>query len=251
MTNCIRWSHLCVAVAVTIGLLRFLALFLSFLCSPACEAWERRVPDRRQPLVHLSECMKVDHLPMGWCMDSDENPRYVGNDGITAENGSGYQIMRYSHSGFQKCLANKTVVVAGDSRTRYQFMHLASFLRAMQFVTCSDQTANVLREDYECLAINERLQSANDTGYSWNEWYNTTTKMLTGQNLHTKQDSLCDCFRAPVGSPGGVNSHWFENRYVKHVSQHGEINLIHLQNFQNLTFECGRCRGYYYQKELG
>lgn len=185
------------------------------------------------------KCRIVDNLPLGWCLDDNHVPRYLGkviiaNTSITAE--TAFDVLHYTHAGFEKCLAKKTVVFIGESRTRYQFMHLSSFLKSEKFMKCPDRAAYDptvnSRGDDECLAINE--QAAPDL--IWNSWYKTTSHMLRSNisNQSTSsavriQDALCDCFR----EDGSNKKNWYENRYVKRHTPYGEINLIHLQNFAN------------------
>ena len=45
-------------------------------------------------------------------------------------------VKLYTYDGYNECLASKTVVFIGDSRVRYQYMHLASYLKTKKFMKC-------------------------------------------------------------------------------------------------------------------
>jgi hypothetical protein len=113
------------------------------------------------PLEESLHCVKSLSLPNGWCMDSNMVPRYVGPDcsNVTTI------VRKYTHEGFSKCLANKTVVFIGDSRVRYQYMHLAGLLTYKRFMKCADQLSyqNRTDSDQECYLI--KLH------HNWPTWY--------------------------------------------------------------------------------
>ena len=95
------------------------------------------------------KCRIVDNLPLGWCLDDNHVPRYLGkgiitNTSITAE--TAFDVLHYTHAGFEKCLANKTIVIIGESRTRYQYMHLASFMKTKSFMKCQDHASSCGRQ---------------------------------------------------------------------------------------------------------
>ena len=72
-------------------------------------------------------------------------------------------IKDFTHDGFEKCLADKTIVFVGDSRVRYQFLHLASYLKRAQFMKCEDDY-NVSEPDEECLLLEYKKSP------SWSAW---------------------------------------------------------------------------------
>ena len=198
----------------------------------------------KNKLTTTVQCRKVPNLPPGWCMDDNFVPRYLGKDVIDdpENNMTTFEVRQYTHDGFQKCLANKTLVFIGESRVRYQLMNLASFLKTKKFMRCKDHMSydyTQTEPDEECLVINEKTIA--DGG--WTDRYMKSTQLLsdshhfdveheTSHAIPENQNSLCDCYR-PAGG-GFVPNHWFENRYIKRSTRYGEINLIFLQNFQNL-----------------
>ena len=66
-------------------------------------------------------------------MDENKTPRYVGK-----ENWPPRMIQHYTHEGYENCFANKNIVFIGESGLRYQFLHLAGFLKSKKFMKCSD-----------------------------------------------------------------------------------------------------------------
>ncbi|VEU36423.1 unnamed protein product [Pseudo-nitzschia multistriata] len=160
----------------------------------------------------------VDSLvPENWCLDSNNVPRYVGKEDWPPRN-----IHRYTHGGYEKCLGNKTLVFIGDSRVRYQFMSLASYLQSKEFMKCEDysmiaEAKNItFSPDPKCFLVNERFLNI-----SWNQWYEDTTAEFPG--------SLCDCYRS--NKKGFKPDSTFENRFFKKPTPFGEITLVYIQNF--------------------
>jgi len=156
-------------------------------------------------------------LPNSWCMDGDQKPRYVGRGEPPPTH-----IRHYTHRGYERCLAAKTVVFIGDSRVRYQFMHLAGFLHLKEAMKCQDYDDNLHNADPACYLIDHQSH-ATMTQTNWTEWYQISTAMLASDS----QSSLCDCFRPSRFKPQTTH----ENRFIKRYTNVGEINLIYLQNF--------------------
>ena len=199
-------------------------------------------------LVQATQCVKTDNLPDGWCMDGDLKPRYIDIDNNVLSNTtadlSSFELKRYTIDGFEHCLANKTVVFIGESRARFQYMHLGLTLKTGQFMNCPDRQGS----DVECLGIASlatyqswRGEGGNQNISSWNDLFKFSTEMLQHSSESNKinqsttpaigtQLSLCDCFR-PEG--GFAYNHFFENRYTKRTTAFGEINLIHLENLKD------------------
>ena len=205
-----------------------------------------------QPLyVQSMPCVKSSELPPNWCFDNNKDPHYFpfgASSGVVDASSSEYinsytnetvEIKDFTHDGVQKCLANKTIIFIGDSRVRYQWMNLASFLKTKRFMKCEDDY-NAQEPDEECLLIMHTKVGA------WSDWYNISTRMLTDDdvnvNNHTQlgsiydenQTALCDCSR-PDKRGIQWQSHNIENRYVQRNTQHGQINLVYLLNFVNLV----------------
>mmetsp|Transcript_30329 Transcript_30329/g.47517 ORF Transcript_30329/g.47517 Transcript_30329/m.47517 type:complete len:380 (-) Transcript_30329:201-1340(-) len=174
-------------------------------------------------LLDNATCRDNSIVPNNWCLDNDQTPRYVGIVERPPR-----MIQHFTHNGYDKCLAEKTVLFIGDSRVRYQFMHLAAFLKFKRFAKCEDYTnINVSQAipDPECFLINEG-------GKSWMSWYKQSTIMLDSNDEEYQQIGLCDCFRPAWHVPNQKQT--YENRYIKRSTRFGDINLIYLQNFENL-----------------
>ena len=168
--------------------------------------------------------------PENWCLDADKVPRYAGKEGEDEdEDWPPRNIQHYTHTGYEKCLASKTVVFIGDSRTRYQFMHLANYLKTNKRMRCQDYTSNnnsslPITPDHECFLINEKQgDTAKGMREDWLSWYKDSTMALESD----EQSNLCDCYREPNFNVGST----YENRFIKRTTPFGEINLIYLLNF--------------------
>jgi hypothetical protein len=177
-------------------------------------------------------------LPDGWCLDENKTPRYIARRGQSyrANSTMPNETHRYTHKGFDQCLANKTVVFIGDSRVRYQFLNLIDFLKTHRWMRCDDRIVYDNNDsqpaDPNCFLIQ------NPNANTWNAWYNKSTALTITSNTsndgHTihgreQQNHLCDCFRpVPLWMPTT-----YENRFVKRRTPFGEANLIMLINYQN------------------
>jgi hypothetical protein len=168
------------------------------------------------------------NMPDDWCLDTTGAPRYVGRYDDAPQT----TIQHYTNAGYEKCLSGKTIVFIGDSRVRYQYLHLAAFLRLGKWMRCIDyRTLNNdgLPPDPECFLINHNL-----VGYgNWNLWFKESTKYLQSNmsyHVHGSQNSLCDCFH-PSGTP--VRLDRSENRFIERVTPFGDVNLVFLQSFIN------------------
>lgn len=184
-------------------------------------------PSELLSLQESLSCTKNETLPNGWCMDVNNLPRYVGLGSVNEFNTT-TEVRHYTHEGYSKCLANKTVVFIGDSRVRYQYMHLSSYLKSRRMMTCNDRSLYQSKKkpvDAECYLIDHEHHVVNMGNEDWMSWYNESTAMLND----AQQTSICDCFRSTPFDP----RHTYENRFTKRRTPYGDINLIYLQNFQN------------------
>lgn len=165
-------------------------------------------------------------LPNGWCMEKEsKTPRYFFTINANQPVPPQQVVRHYTHKGYEKCLAGKTIVLIGDSRVRYQFLNLAHFLISQSsFMKCRDHpTRNHTTHDPACTVIEKKH------GQYWNIWYKKSTDMLatTDQSLHGNRTQLhlCDCFRSRINPALTV-----ENRFIKRTTQFGEINLVYLSS---------------------
>ena len=157
------------------------------------------------------------NLPDGWCLNNESIPFFIGHE--QSQNRSSF-IRHYNHKGYERCLANKTLVLIGDSRVRYQFMYLASYLQSKRHMKCKDAFPSIEQEDGEC----EMLMT-----HSWKEWYRWTTSKLSNS---LEQNALCDCFRK---QEMGYRHLIAEYRFLKRSTSYGEINMVYLQSFKDLV----------------
>lgn len=154
-----------------------------------------------------------------WCLDLDQTPRFIAEKHYSGFDTVLSTVQHFSHYGFDKCLANKTVVFIGDSRVRYQYMNLVSFLKNERFMKCRDYTNKT--DEPECFLIDHAMHMTM-TDSDWNSWYTESTNMLSSlQTSLPQQISICDCFR-----PSPFNdSATYENRYTRRETSFGETNL--------------------------
>jgi len=175
-------------------------------------------------------------------------PRYIGHDDNNNSSSNAAEevdLSYYTHDGYEKCLSKKTIIFIGESRVRYQYMHLLSYLKSKKFMKCQDQEKYVVEAsttlpENECHVIRRNMH-----GLTWNDWLANTTNMLNSNSNNIRsnsisgeekeggsrqQISLCDCAR-PKGNDA---DQFFENRYTKRNTQYGEINLIYLQNMNGV-----------------
>jgi len=112
--------------------------------------WHGNIGHGSDILVEHRPCNRMPSLvPDNWCLDDSMVPRYMGDkDDVNKP----IDVKLFTYDGFNNCLANKTVVFIGDSRVRYQYMHLASYLKTKKFMKCDDQSPYTnTKNDKECL----------------------------------------------------------------------------------------------------
>ena len=148
------------------------------------------------------------NLPEGWCLNNESMPFYVGHG---QPQNTSYFIRHYNHKGYERCLANKTLVFIGESRVRYQFMYLASYLQSKRHMKCNDAFPSEEQDD-ECKMLMRE--------FTWNAWFNWTNFKL---NQSHEQNALCDCSRVNTALT-------FEYRFFKRSTSYGEINMVFLRN---------------------
>ena len=183
--------------------------------------------------LDYSSCVNDTIVPKEWCLDSESIPRYVGREEWPPR-----AIRHYSHAGYEQCLANKTIVFIGDSRVRYQFMHLAAFLKTKQRMKCEDYrtvSTDTVLSSPECYLIEHEQRNSMSSSNDWNSWYKRSTEMINSNlsnanaNESSHQTTICDCYRSV---PFRTKS-TYENRFLTRSTQYGLIKLIYLQNFEN------------------
>lgn len=218
------------AIGVLVVILFVTAIFFNYKATSTIELTNKKANFDTSVFVltNLTENITLDYesctnsmvVPENWCLDEDKVPRYVGNEEWPPR-----KVQHYTHDGYEQCLADKTVVFIGDSRVRYQFLHLANYLKSKERMRCQDYTLDnsslPITPDPECFVINESQRNID-----WITWYKESTIALESN----KQSGLCDCYRPPRFNPIGT----YENRFIKRSTPFGEINLIYLQNYMNL-----------------
>jgi len=176
--------------------------------------------------VHHCKSTMSKSLPVGWCADEDNFPRFMGAQ-LPGGNRTSASVRHYTHAGYEKCLAGKTVVFIGDSRVRYQYMHLARYLATKHQMRCNDFYQTIENQtsegDEDCFLINHQLHGKKGASH-WNAFYKISTDLL---QMGGKQDGLCDCFRSVPFNPAQT----YENRFNTQSTQYGNIRLVYLQHF--------------------
>jgi hypothetical protein len=125
-------------------------------------------------------------------------------------------------------LANKHIVLIGDSRVRYQYMNLAHFLTTGHWMKCKDYDS-LASVNYtfspSCYLIDHEASGPKNS-ISWNDWYSKSTKDL---QQNTTQEELCDCHRPNPFKPERTN----ENRYLRRHTTFGLVQVTYIQNFDD------------------
>lgn len=172
-------------------------------------------------------------FPETWCVDTHKIPHYTGNNHNPLLFVPKNTIQHYTHEGYQHCLANKTVVFIGESRVRYQFMHLASLLLSQKPLKCEDYLSvldntnknNTFTPDPNCFLINEYVLHTD-----WNTWFQKSDEAFKPTSTSSRDVNLCDCYRPQETSV--IES--YENRFIRISTPFGDITLIYLLNFRDL-----------------
>jgi hypothetical protein len=165
------------------------------------------------------ECLSGKHdsaLPKGWCMDTKQTPRYLISDELVRVPQSNFSVKAYrSHAGYLQCLAQKHVVFIGDSRVRYQYLMLLSFLRSGEWMRCRDYGSNHIPSP-SCMLIDHEVPPYVHS--SWNDWYNQSSSVL---------GEMCDCAKAEPFDLATTH----ENRFFRMSTRYGLITITYLQNY--------------------
>lgn len=138
-----------------------------------------------------------------WCYDHSKKWRYLklGN-------------MRRTTLGIQQCLANKHVLMIGDSRVRYQYLSLAYALVRGDFPHKQECNGSVPHKWIKALY--------NGDG-NWSHFYN-----LTNHHLSTNVSrEVCFCYRQGLFGRGEAVR---ENRFLRVDTEKGQIHLTYLQS---------------------
>lgn len=161
-----------------------------------------------EPDFFLAKCKPNTRLPSGWCVEEKaEKWRYVNQT-----------HRRRTLKGTKKCLANKHVVLIGDSRTRFQYLALVAALVKGAYPQCHEHLA---KNSSDC-----HLQGRG-VG-KWNKYLVSTNAEL---NL-VGQVELCHCYK------GNSDATMRENRYFALSTQFGPIHVSYFNTISNsLTLE--------------
>jgi len=184
--------------------------------------------------TNLINCTGSNKLASRWCLDASQTARYIEGDSdnhnnAKTPNNSTKILYKYrSHHGYEKCLANKSIVLIGDSRVRYQYMALASFLKTGSWMKCQDYNKIVQNHtsSQECFLIDHEHHKKMDTS-SWNDWYQHSNTALNDDS--GRQKELCDCTREKHFKPKKTH----ENRFLQRQTPYGLIQITYLQNFED------------------
>ena len=119
-----------------------------------------------------------DSSSFQWALESSGTMRLLPPESYTSARAHGklYRTL----AGYQKTLANKHIVLIGDSRVRYQYMSLVHFLISDRWLRCRDyeDIATHPSHNSSLTTIHNHHQADSDcfliargTNQSWNEWY--------------------------------------------------------------------------------
>jgi len=202
--------------------------------------------DNKDPLplfvarsVNLSDCLV--HTGEGdyqWCRHVDDGSLYpVPMPIINRTAGMGlYRHTERTHAGVEHCLANKSIVFVGDSRVRFQYISMATFLTRGEWMQCQDEQSAVDPFCWLLGNVNEKKFS----NEQWNDWYRDTNAHLNGNSIDSlhptngtnattqQQTEICDCYRRV---PFNIFS-TVENRYLTRHTPYGTIRVTYMQKFR-------------------
>ena len=188
------------------------------------EEHQRPCVTARFPVESIVQARESPHK---WALDKEGTVRYIGDGRLfdidSETSGKTYR----SFAGYQQCLANKHVVLIGDSRVRYQYMALADYLTTGQWLRCLDYndidksfgdngTSSTVGSNSSCFLIDHEYS----TSLTWNDWYTQSAAWINDE---------CDCHREPRFAPGTT----FENRFFRTITPFGPIKITYLQNFED------------------
>jgi hypothetical protein len=219
---------------------------ISFQPSSASTTVVASAPVMSQQQPHyITSTMSNDCVSSGknqiapsWCLDTSGTARYVGSTSASSnandasihriKNGTVAEKKYRNWLGFKKCLANKHIVLIGDSRVRYQYMNLAHFLTTGQWMKCKDYKSLTAAVNYtlspRCYLIDHE-RGGPGKSRSWNDWYSKSNEDL---QQNTTQQELCDCHR--IQNPFKTQT-TNENRYLRRHTPFGLVQVTYIQNF--------------------
>lgn len=114
-------------------------------------------------------CLPLETFSPDWCLDESLKWRYI-KDTKT----------RWTYEGAVECLKDKHILLIGDSRTRYQYFSLATFLATKSFPSCSEGIVN--KSNYKCTDVMAEK-------YNWNVFCKNSNRLLN-TNL-SKEAAYC------------------------------------------------------------
>ena len=144
-----------------------------------------------------------------WCLDSEMKWRYRKNNPL-----------RRTLLGAQQCLAQKHLLFIGDSRTRFQYLSLATFLTQGLFPVCKEGNIQ-----------NDRVAFCNllkDGFAGWRKFYKETNQILSTAD----SNESCYCYR-PERWNVALIDYMTENRFLTVQTRFGTIHITYLQSFVN------------------
>ena len=100
--------------------------------------------------------------------------------------GGQQEVLRRTRRGVDRCLAHKHIVLIGDSRVRYQYMSLASYLATGSWMKCADYGHDEGAEAGPCDLIDQSGGRSGGKSHlnlgtrDWNAYYNSTNVYLQG-----------------------------------------------------------------------
>ena len=171
----------------------------------------------------VDNIIQAHESPYKWALDVNGTMRYLGDGLLFDIDGDTSGKMYRTFAGYQKTLANKHVVLIGDSRVRYQYLSLVHFLNNGHWLRCRDYDAIPGPENFtsngkdpDCDLIDDALK------VSWPEWFKSSSIRL---------NDTCDCSRQEPYSAPDI----FDNRYFSMSSPYGPIQITFLVSYIDLV----------------
>jgi hypothetical protein len=155
----------------------------------------------------------VSNIIHNWGIDVEHATyRYVPGNNTNGK--------RRTYTGYLKCLANKHILLMGDSRVRSQYLALTSYIAHGKWPRCKEESkigGNSNNQSVDCFLVRDELP--------WTEFFNVTNIYL---NQNPQAHESCYCYRIKLD--GTIR----ENRFFTFNNPtfgEGPIQISYLQTF--------------------
>jgi hypothetical protein len=157
----------------------------------------------------------ITDIENNWGVDKEYSTYRYTAGSITTTTTTQY---RRTHQGFLKCLANKNIVLIGDSRVRFQYMSLAAFLTHKEWPRCKEGKI-IPKNKPSCYLIHS-------SDNLWTNFFSNSTQYLSQNG----GNELCYCYR--LGKHDPIR----ENRFFTLNTTWGLIQITYLQSFMDFIY---------------